>query len=394
MEWRGKTKYDSMVQTAYVTNYSDDDEWQVERVPYNIPGALVYYRNTKYGSTYALRPNQYDPPSYGPKYQLLVVDMNPRPLRVGKTTPYTSVLGNRTASYDAALTVQPSQAFSLSEIYATPSNLVGPFNFPSKPAVTSFHDSMGYYPGFYYGAPCAGGSVCYTHRDASAVIPASANYSVAITDYDGNPLSALYGISVVPPSPLGTGNPGDESVQHGLHIALTKSTGDTGTIKTWNALYDFDGSVRQTSTTGWSSQVHRGDLVDVQVEATNTGSPTDALVLAQLRPKVAYVDGSATNGAYPVTAGMAAALAKEYDLTAVAVPDGADASTVVGVAYDAVDLGTGEIVEFGFQVKVVAPEGTFMSTALVMREGKLLKVLDSNPLTIGPFILYLPIIQR
>ena len=53
VEWRGKTKYDSMVQTAYVTTYSDEDEWQVERVPYNIPGALVYYRNTKYGSTYA-----------------------------------------------------------------------------------------------------------------------------------------------------------------------------------------------------------------------------------------------------------------------------------------------------------------------------------------------------
>ena len=85
VEWRGKTKYDSMAQTAYVTTYSDDDEWQVERVPYNIPGALVYYRNTR-RNTYALRPNHADSPSYGPKYQLLVVDMNPRPLRRGPSS--------------------------------------------------------------------------------------------------------------------------------------------------------------------------------------------------------------------------------------------------------------------------------------------------------------------
>ena len=69
---------------------------------------------------------------------------------------------------------------------------------------------------------------------------------MAITDYDGNPIPDLYGVPVVPPSPLGSGNPGDEDVQHGLHIALTKSTGDTGTIKTWNALLDIDGALTQT----------------------------------------------------------------------------------------------------------------------------------------------------
>ena len=42
----------------------------------------------------------------------------------------------------------------------------------------------------------------------------------------------LYGIPVVAPSPLGSGNPGDQAVQHGLHIALTKST---GIIKPGNA---------------------------------------------------------------------------------------------------------------------------------------------------------------
>ena len=76
VEWRNGTKYDQMVQTAYVTTDSGDNLWRVERVPYNIPGALVYFRNTGYSGTYNQTPNYTDPPSFGPKYQLLLVDMN------------------------------------------------------------------------------------------------------------------------------------------------------------------------------------------------------------------------------------------------------------------------------------------------------------------------------
>ncbi len=47
IEWRTKTKYDQMVKTAYVTTDSDTNLWTVERVPYNIPGALIYYRNAR-----------------------------------------------------------------------------------------------------------------------------------------------------------------------------------------------------------------------------------------------------------------------------------------------------------------------------------------------------------
>ncbi len=49
VEWRNATKYDQMVQTAYITTASGANQWTVERVPYNIPGALVYFRNTQYG---------------------------------------------------------------------------------------------------------------------------------------------------------------------------------------------------------------------------------------------------------------------------------------------------------------------------------------------------------
>ena len=97
-----------MLKTAYVTNYSDDDEWQVERVPYNIPGAVLYYCNERYKKHYSkLQPYLSSPPSVGPKSTLLVVDMNYGPMRLGDTG---SVLDARRASYDAALTLQPTQA--------------------------------------------------------------------------------------------------------------------------------------------------------------------------------------------------------------------------------------------------------------------------------------------
>lgn len=381
VEWRGKTKYDSMTQTAYVTTYSDDDEWRVERVPYNIPGALVYYRNTKYGSTYALRPNHNDPPSYGPKYQLLVVDMNPLQLRIGAAKPYTSVLNNRASSYDAALTLQPSQAFALSEVYSTPSNLIGPFNFPAKPAVTSFHDSMGYYPGFYYGAPCKAGSVCYASRDASAVIPAADNYSIRITDYNGNPIPALYGASVGLVTPLGSGNPGDEGVQYGLHIALTGSTGDTGTIKTWNAEYDLDGGIVQT---GMASPVRNGDTVDVHVQAKNIGGMTDAFFFVPINANATYVADSATGGAYAVTAAQAAALAAKHGISLANLPQGGE-EQVIGVAYEASEFGVGAVADFGFQVQAAVDEGTISHTAVVSAHGMLIKKLASNPISVVPW---------
>ena len=389
VEWRGETKYDSMVRTAYVTNYSDVDEWQVERVPYNIPGALVYYRTTKYPSTYSQRPFYADPPSYGPKNKLLVVDMNPGPLRYGASLPYMSYLNSRSASYDAALTLQPSRAFSLSQINAVPAPIVGPFDFSAKPAVTSFHDAMGYYPGYYYGTPCPAGYVCFNNRDGSAVIPAVDKYSVRITDYDGIPLTDLYGEAWTP-SWFGSGNPGDEGVQHGLHIALTKSTGDTGTIKTWNAFVDIDGKLTQTPD---SKPVILGTDIDVNIKATNIGGMLDGFFFVPISSNTAYVPASVYGGAYPVTASAAAGLAAKYGKASLAVPEGVVADTVVGVAYAAPALATGGTVDFGFHVEATTKAGTIQHTATVYAAGEPLKWIASAPIKIG-WTLYLPWVSR
>jgi hypothetical protein len=247
VEWRSDTKYDKMVKTAYVTEYSDDDEWQVARVPYNIPGALLYYRNQKYGNTYSLEPTETDPPSFGPKYQLLVVDMNPAPLRYGATAPYRSVLGTRAGSYDAALTLQPSEAFTLTQINASPAPITGTFAYPSKPAVTEFKDIWGYYAGFYFGSPCPSGSICYTNRAGSTVVPARDDYSTRITDYAGAPFYGLYGVDVG--FVLGSGNPGDDSVQHGVNIDLVSGNSVTATLGFSHRSVDFVPSYPATVST-------------------------------------------------------------------------------------------------------------------------------------------------
>jgi immune inhibitor A len=216
LEWRNATKYDRMVRTAYVTTYYDGDEWRVERVPYNIPGALLYFRNQKYNNTYSLLDNNADPPSYGPKYQLLVVDMNYQALRLGDTG---LVLGPRSGSYDAALTLQKAEAWSVSQVWYSDSVVAGPFAFPEKAAVTRFNDGYGYYAGYYAGAPCADGEFCLANPVGSAVIPASGDYTTRVTRYDGTPYPDYYGV-VLGDTVLGTGNPKDSGVEYGVKLKL------------------------------------------------------------------------------------------------------------------------------------------------------------------------------
>ena len=238
VEWRADSKYDKMVRTAYVTTDSTADTWRVERVPYNIPAALVYYRNQKYPQTYSQRPFYGDAPSYGAKNKLLVVDMNYGPMRLG-TTPatYRAILNSRASSYDAGLTLQATDAFTLSKVFGVTG---GPWPFASEPAVTSFNDTLGYYAGFFAGSPCTPGFICYANRDGSTVVPARGLYSTRMTDFYGAPYYDYYG-SGFSPSWLGSGNPGDDAVQYGVVVDLISKAGDnsTATLNVKNHSVDF-----------------------------------------------------------------------------------------------------------------------------------------------------------
>ncbi|MDD1749596.1 MAG: immune inhibitor A, partial [Methanothrix sp.] len=223
VEWRTKTHYDKMVKTAYVATDQNDSAilWRVERTPYNIPAALIYYRNQKYPGGYYQRPTYNDPPSFGPKNKLLIVDMNYQPMRIVPTS--TTILSSRSASYDAGLTLQPTERITITKLNGVTSP-PGPYIFPSKPAVTQFSDALGYYAGFYYN-----NGYYYSNRDGSTVIPARGPYSTRITHFDLTPFPEMYEDPILNPYYWwgGTGNPGDDNVQYGVNVKLLSMTGDT-----------------------------------------------------------------------------------------------------------------------------------------------------------------------
>ncbi len=224
VEWRAPVQYDKMLSTAYVTTYYDADEWRVERVPYNIPGALLYYRNQKYPNNQNLRTNHADPPGLGPKYPLLVVDMNCGPLRL--TSGASTYTLDRTATgYDAALTLQPAAPFLLNRFFSAGAVMTGPWTFPAVAAVREFSDAQGYYAGVY---PCTlPGGYCYSNQDGSAVIPAKGPYSLRVVHYDGTPYPEQYGLPFPNSSYLlGSGNPGDQGLQYGVRFRLASQSAD------------------------------------------------------------------------------------------------------------------------------------------------------------------------
>jgi uncharacterized repeat protein (TIGR01451 family) len=80
------------------------------------------------------------------------------------------------------------------------------------------------------------------------VVPAQGDYTTKITDLAGNPLYGLYGIDIG--TVLGSGHPGDDAVQWGLHVAVVNQAkdGSWGMIQVWNssALLELDKEVSQT----------------------------------------------------------------------------------------------------------------------------------------------------
>lgn len=250
VEWRNDNGFDESLLYPYNTNYSDQDEWRVDRVPANVPAAVVMYRNTRYDFSYALDPQLYDPPSLGSKYGLLVVDPNFWP--VEPEIPLAYGFSGRLQSLDAGLAMQDQPDYTL-EAWSVPTKtLVTSETIAGKAGVTEFNDAMGYYPGLFFGPPCDPGYVCWWDRDASVVIPSRDGqvYSTRITDYDRNPFYPLYGATVAG-LPLGSGNPGDVNAQFGLHIELVEKAddGSWGRVVIYNQAVDFETTHTQELTT-------------------------------------------------------------------------------------------------------------------------------------------------
>jgi immune inhibitor A len=225
VEWRNFDGFDEGLKYGYNSVYQDG-AWKVEKLAYNAPGALVWYRDTTYGNSNQIIANEAALPSYGAKGGLLIVDSHFNPLQ--RT-------GAAAAADPSTLNVMPSRAqssnaaFGLTETYPftecfTGADLTVEYctDVPAQAAVSTFTDDQGWVPGFALRA--SDGALFYRDRDASVVVPSvgNAKYTTPLYDLAGNRLPAYDGLDVGV-GPFGSGNPADSGVGYGTVITVKQA---------------------------------------------------------------------------------------------------------------------------------------------------------------------------
>lgn len=279
VEWRSDQGWDRSLSGAYQTSYRDQDEWRVDRVPANLPGALVTYRNLKYPFSGALKPQLADPPSWGAKYGLLVVDTHPEPVSRPSGGPFNGAL----QSLDAALSLgnQPDWSMELREPGSR--EIKGMETLQGQSGARRFDDAHGYAPGIRIGAD---GKAAPWDEDGGVVLPSRGGslYSTRVVDADGKPALDRHGQSYAGFHVLGTGRPGDANLQHGVRVELVDQApdGSWGAVRVSNVGIDYRLSAsRDTLWPGVSRRldgriVNRGGVtrsISVTLEAWHGGQP-------------------------------------------------------------------------------------------------------------------------
>jgi hypothetical protein len=218
--------------------------------------------------------------------------MNFWPMRIDSN--YSTALNSRAASYDAALTIQPSEAFTITKLLGI-SDPVGPYFFASKPAITEFNDGKGKYAGFFNTG--SGPTLYYSARDNSVVIPARTPYSTRITHFDLTPYPEFYEDPSLDPYAwwIGTGNPGDFDAQYGLNFALTGKTSDDAYNSTATLSFGDPLPPYKTGLSPEEVSILGDNTITYTVTLNNAGSlPQMRDVTMNLDPRLTIVSATLT----------------------------------------------------------------------------------------------------
>lgn len=285
VEWRNAEGFDASLLGATSTSFRDADEWRVDRVPANLPGALVMYRNLKYPFSGAFLGNLQDPPSYGSKYGLLVVDPQFRPHARPSGAPYPG----RLESLDAALARQDQPDYRLEQRDPATGALQATDAMTGRPGLARFDDAHGYYPGFTLNAE---GAAVVVDEDASVVLPAREDrrYSTRLTRADGSPALGNYGRPFGQGHAYGSGDPADDAAQIGLRIELVDRApdGSWGALRIVNAGVDY--GLRAEA--GPEPRALPGAPLGFLVEARNFGQIEQSLRFSVILPAgFGHLDG-------------------------------------------------------------------------------------------------------
>lgn len=227
-EWRNFDGFDEGLKYAYDTNYSRD-AWKVEKIAYNAPGMLVWYRDTTWGNANHITSNATALPSGGAKGGLLIVDSHFDPLRrqgeaATKDSSALKNLPSRPQSSNASFSLNPTYPFrecveAAGEPYSEYCT-----DFGAQPGVSTFSDATGWVPGLEFRP---GQGYFWRDIDASVVIPSKDNapYTTRIVNPDGTPASDHYGLNFGF-TVTGSGKPGDQDVSYGVTITILQTAKD------------------------------------------------------------------------------------------------------------------------------------------------------------------------
>ena len=382
-------------------------------------GLLVWYNNNSKTDNEIFN-YLTDYPGFGPKARMLVVDSHPDPYREPAMVAagYNNEGGNvvdRSLMRDAPFTLQDTVDFTYTTVTAYPyTTTLFTTHFAGQPAAMSFHDALGYYPGAEY-VSRGPGYVPLSYKwitkqwDASVVIPSTVFYGVKAPGYVGTGAGQqefrydcastntgrlgcyYFGVNTGLGYDGGTGNPGDVNGQYGWHVQLIEEAADHtwGKVKIWNAMRAVDHAltVDKTSTAmGWTLQY------DYSLQ--NIGSLLRPFVCIAIdSSKATYVDGSATNGAMPLSSSCAtAAMALESNAESLDQLRATGANPVNSITWQSA-VGTGESAAFSFKLTTKEAGTLSLSARLVDMGSTFTASTSAATVTILPPI-YLPIVTR